>query len=934
MDKIKNGKNMKSLFNIKINIFPALLILLVVFSFIPIFILIFQSLTKLDNIKNLSNETSETIVREQTAQICISEAQNVAKNISDFLQSCETDLEVISQLPTDSHAYLQFYKNHKKWVASAKSYIPLYKEIAFINKKGLEVVKIVDEYIVSKDQLHNVSDPKNTTYKSETYFEDTKTSQTGIFVSHLTGWYVSRNEQMNQGISYKGVIRFCKKISDDDNNLIGICMLALDHFHIMDFIWREPNLSLLDIYKTGNYNYLIDDEGWIIAHPKLWDIRGLNKDGILIEPIIKQTPQWKIDAGLIPINLTKMDWRLRDIYTNEPMSNIIERIRRGETAVYTMVSSGIYQGIEGKIRTRACAPILYSSGIYNKYGIAGGVVVGTAMENLVNKTKSFSSQIEAISKNTKNQMIIIAFVLSLGVFFLSFFFAKNISQAMLKLTHSLGKIGKGDLNVSDIKSPIKEITELSSGVKHLSVELKEKENKIKHYIKDLEVVNIKLGDAQKQLDSYWKHEYEIESAQVLEEKIILYQKDYPKLKEIRTNLCVGSSPQFLRVLRQIVPLSQMTIPAWIQGESGVGKTALGRSMHFLSPRNNKKFYIFEAVEFSAADPMIIMGKLFGFGSGHGLTGIDKNGQKGVLEECDGGTLIIDDVDALPLETQAQLLRVVDGLYFHPAAGKTRNINSDIRFIFISNIDLEQRVKEGLFRKDLFRRMGGSINKIMIPPLRKRKSDIAVLVNYFISLYNNRNNSRLQISEGAQQILTSHDYIEGNIGELRMIVELACESVRIESVKIITEEYLPPNFKIHVDLKNNVSSPQKEAPLNNFFNENEKKELIVLRKNHFFMEISEEQLGFKHGSKTLSHHLRGMCLKALSLSNWNINEAAKLITESSNNKSTKTIKTKIQGYINNIIQKGKNGQENSLYKNLPKEYHLFLEKTIYFLKTEV
>ena len=165
---------MKKLLANRINIFHALLILLIVLSLIPIIILISQSIAKLDDIKNLSNETSKTIVEDQTAQICISEAQYIAWAISDFLTSCELTVGILSQLPRNSESYLEFSQLHKRWVNSLKSYLPLYKEIAYIDSLGNEVVKIVDNKIVPKEQLKNVSNPANTTFKSETYFNDTK----------------------------------------------------------------------------------------------------------------------------------------------------------------------------------------------------------------------------------------------------------------------------------------------------------------------------------------------------------------------------------------------------------------------------------------------------------------------------------------------------------------------------------------------------------------------------------------------------------------------------------------------------------------------------------------------------------------------------------------------------------------------------------------
>ena len=892
---------------------------------IPIVILISQSIVKLDNVKNLSNETSKNIVEDQTARICISEAQHIAKEISDFLTSCELDVEVLSELPINSESYLEFSEIHKRWVNSLRSYLPLYKEIAYIDGGGNEIVKIVDNKVIQKEQLKNVSIPANTTFKSERYFNHSKKSESDIYVSHLTGWYVSRQEQLNQGKHYVGVFRFCKKIIDKKGNFKGICMIALDHYHIMDFIWRKPldRMSLLNNYKVGNYNYIIDDEGWIIAHPKLWDIRGLDKNGNLVKPLSRKTPKWKLKAGLIPINLMDMDWRLRDIYTGEPMSNIIKRVQRGETVRYTMTSSGIYGETSGITRTRACAPIHYSTDGYKKYGIWGAVVVGKAMGNLLKKTKTFTCKVENISKKTKTYMIFLALIISLAVLLISFLIARIIARTMLKLNNTLIDIGQGNYDVPNTNSHIKEILDFFSGIKKLSIQLKEKDKKIKQSIKELETLNVVLGKTHQELDSYWKYDYEIESTRVLKEKIESYEKEYPRLKDIRKNSCIGNSPQFLRVLRQIVPLSQMTIPVWIYGESGVGKTALARVMHFLSPRNSATMYIFEAVEFSAADPMIVLGKLFGYGPGHGIRGITTDGQKGILEECDGGTLIIDDVDALPLETQAKLLRVVDGLSFHPAAGKTTNITSDIRFIFVTNVDLEQKVRQGLFRKDLFRRMGGNINKIEIPPLRERKSDIALLVNNFISNYNKENNIQIKIADDVMGFLSSLDYKEGNIGELKMIIELACEKVRIEGSSILEKKYLPV-----FSSKTIIDKPKDPKIFSlDIFNKKENRELSVLRKNHFYMEISEQELGYKTHSRTLSHHLRGMCLKALSHSAWNVEEAAKLITNSQNNKVYQIIKMRIEGYIENITKKGMTNQESSLYKNLPKEYQPILREAI-------
>ena len=913
---------------IKLNIFFVILSALTIFAGIPIFILMTQSFSNLDHSREISKATIETTVKEQTIQLYKSYAQNLANRISDFIQACEIDLADISSLPHQPNLYLSFSKNNSRWVNSIKEHKPLYKEITLIDRNGKEIIKVVNNELVPAYLLKNVSDPKNTTYLSETYFEDTRESKGDVFISHLSSWYISRQEQLEQGKIIDGVIRFNKKLLSPSGEFLGVCTIALDILHIMDFVDYQtiPKDSMVAKYKTGSYTYVIDDEGWIIAHQKLWDIKGYHRDGTPVEPLTDKTPKWKYSSGIIPINLFHMDWRLKDHETNEPMSSIIERVRRGETAITTMKSMGIYKETDGIVRTRAYAPITYSAGSLKKHGIFGIVSVGTSLKKFNDNTRSLAAQLAEINDNSKQEMYYITLFMFAAVLLFSYLIARWISSPMDKLTSAVTNISKGDYNLTQIESPIEEVKVLSKEVVALADELKEKENKINRYVKDLELVNAKLAEAKKELSAYWRHEYEAESDTILDEKIKLYEEEYPILKYLRSEKCIGISPAFLRTLRLVVPQSQMNIPTWIYGESGVGKSSLAYVIHALSPRAKGPFHVFGASEFAAADPMIVLGKLFGYGSGHGISGIDKNGQPGILEECNGGTLLIDDVDSLPIDTQSQILRVIDGLDFHHAAGKSKSISVDVRFLFASNVNLEQSVKDGFFRKDLYRRIGGSFNKIEIPPLRNRKQDIQLLANYFAGKFSSKYNMKFKIAEGALDLLHSHEYREGNIGELHALIEIACESSRIEGDGIITQKHFPSINK------NKNGKNKYEDKYKTIFNESEEKKLAVMRDNYFRIDISEEQLGFKTGSRTLSHYLRGISLKALSQSNWELETAAKLIIGPDlNGKTEEIIKTKMDGYIKNIISKKGTKQESSLFTNLPKEYHKYLNTAILSLK---
>lgn len=910
----------------KLKIFFIILFLLTIFSGIPIIVLMNQSFSNLDRSREVLKETIETTVKEQTIELYKLQAKSLAKRISEFLNSCEVDLKDFSTLPPDPQLYIGFSENNMKWVNSLKEYKPLYKEISRIDKYGQEVIKIVDNKIIDKSNLKNVSDPKNTTYLSENYFEKTRNSPTNIFIGHLKSWYVSRHEQMEQGKTIDGVIRFNKKLNNEEGEFNGICMIALDVIHLLDFIDFRLNSkeALIENYKTGSYNYLLDDEGWIIAHQKLWDIKGYRRDGTLVEPLTEKTPDWKFASGIIPINLLKMDWRLKDYDTQEPISSIIERVRRGECVITTMKSMGIHKEVEGIVRTRAYAPIFYSAGSFNKYGVFGMVSVGTSLKDFNDTIEILSSELAAINGDFKRRTYYLTLIIFAAVLFFSFLIARWIANPMNKLTAALTNIGKGNYNVKRISSYIDEINVLTGEVVALAGELKNKEEKINQYIMDVELVNKKLDQAKKELSGYWQREYESEPDTILEEKIKLYEEDYPILKELRKEKCIGISPAFLRVLRIVVPQSQMNIPTWIYGESGVGKSSLAYVIHALSPRADKPFHVFGASEFAAADPLIVSGKLFGYGQGHGLTGINKEGQSGILEECDGGTLLIDDVDSLPIDTQSLLLRVVDGLDFHYAAGKSQNISADVRFLFASNVNLEQSVKEGRFRKDLYRRIGGSYNKITIPALRDRKPDIPLLAEYFMERYNSRYKINLKLSGDALKLLCNHDYREGNIGELKTLIEIACESSRIEGESEIAQKHFP-------SIVNNGSTESNRDDKYNgesIFNKDELNKLSVLRNNLFRMEVCEELLGYKPGSHTLSHYLRGISLKALSHTDWEMEPAAKLIVGPDHNGKTESIvRTKIEGYVKNIKSKKNASQENKLFKNLPKEYHKNLESAL-------
>jgi len=217
----------------------------------------------------------------------------------------------------------------------------------------------------------------------------------------------------------------------------------------------------------------------------------------------------------------------------------------------------------------------------------------------------------------------------------------------------------------------------------------------------------------------------------------------------------------------------------LQGESGTGKELFARLIHQLSPRSAKPII---AVNCGALHENLLESELFGHEKG-AFTGATAR-RIGRFEEADGGTLFLDEIGELSAPVQVKLLRFLQEHEFQRLGGN-QTLSTDVRVISATNRDLEQRVKEGAFREDLFYRL--NVVMISIPPLRDRKEDIPALIDYFVKRYADENGKRIKgLSSEAQDVLLKYDY-PGNVRELENIIERAVVVAREE---MIFEEDLP------------------------------------------------------------------------------------------------------------------------------------------------
>ncbi len=262
---------------------------------------------------------------------------------------------------------------------------------------------------------------------------------------------------------------------------------------------------------------------------------------------------------------------------------------------------------------------------------------------------------------------------------------------------------------------------------------------------------------------------------------------------------VTINPAMQSLIREARQAAQGLSTVLISGESGVGKELMAQAIHQDSPRSHAPFV---KVNCAAIPENLLESEFFGYAEG-AFTGASKKGKEGLLDRADGGTLFLDEIGDMPLSLQGKLLRVLQDQAYE-RVGDTATIRVDIRFIAATNQDLEVKVREGSFRKDLFYRL--NVIPIPIPPLREKVEDIKPLVYSFLSKYNNIFGMQVSdIDREALAALCSYSW-PGNIRELENVIERA---MNFSVEEVIGVAHLPPHLKSGYSAE--VPAGQREAP---------------------------------------------------------------------------------------------------------------------------
>jgi len=245
----------------------------------------------------------------------------------------------------------------------------------------------------------------------------------------------------------------------------------------------------------------------------------------------------------------------------------------------------------------------------------------------------------------------------------------------------------------------------------------------------------------------------------------------------------GESQAIRKIFKLIRSVAQSSASILITGETGTGKEMLANVIHYNSQRSQKPFI---KVSCAILAREVLESELFGHEKG-AFTGAEKS-RKGRFESADQGTLYLDDVDDIPLELQVKLLRVLQEKEVEPV-GTHQPVKVDVRIISSTKYNLQQFIKEGKFRDDLFFRL--NVVPMHIPPLRERKEDIPLLANRFLMEFAEGNPKKF--SEEAMKILQSYHW-PGNVRELKNLIErlvLTSEGNTITAEEIPSELLLTP-----------------------------------------------------------------------------------------------------------------------------------------------
>ncbi|WML58906.1 sigma 54-interacting transcriptional regulator [Neobacillus sp. PS2-9] len=292
--------------------------------------------------------------------------------------------------------------------------------------------------------------------------------------------------------------------------------------------------------------------------------------------------------------------------------------------------------------------------------------------------------------------------------------------------------------------------------------------------------------------------------------LLYYKKEVSKL-EGKSKDIIYKSKEMEKVYDLASRIADVDATVFIQGETGVGKEVLARTIHNLSSRQQNPFI---KINCGAIPENLIESELFGYAKGT-FTGGNKEGKKGLILAANHGTLFLDEIGELPFNLQAKLLQVLQEKQFTPL-GDTKPVQVNVRFITATHRNIEEMVQQGDFREDLYYRL--FVIPITIPSLSERKQDIPFLMNHFLQQFNEKYHLQKSFDKDIFQLFMDYKW-KGNIRELqntieRLVLTVPMDSIRLDHLpeKIAKQNHLTP-ISQNGSLKEAVDQYEKQLIIN-------------------------------------------------------------------------------------------------------------------------